>query len=52
MTEAVAAHDPAAARGGRGGSARRVRAEFVRIASVDAAGTGVRAGTGTFVGRD
>jgi hypothetical protein len=49
VTDAVAAHDPAAG-GAVGVDLERVQAEFLRIASVEATGTGVRVGDGQFSG--
>ena len=49
VTEAVAAHEPVAA-AAVGVDLERVRAEFLRIQSVEAAGTGVRVREGEFAG--
>jgi hypothetical protein len=49
VTEAVAAAEPAAA-AAIGVDLERIRAEFLRIASVDAAGTAVRVRDGEFTG--
>jgi hypothetical protein len=49
VTEAVAAHEPAAA-AAIGVDLQRVRAGFLRIASVESAGTGVRVQDGEFTG--
>lgn len=49
VTEAVAAHEPATA-AAVGVDLERVRAEFLRIASVESSGTGVRVRDGEFTG--
>ena len=49
VTEAVAAHQPAAGPA-LGVDLERVRAEFLRVASVESSGTGVRVQDGEFTG--